>query len=242
MTDDDNTSGVAFDLRLGDWDTALEDVEEVDAVITDPPYGARTHSDESLAKQVVSATGQATRRRLGYSAWEPENVAEFVAAWAPRCRGWFVAMTSHDLIPDWERAYLEAGRYAFAPVPWIDKRPRLIGDGPSSWTCYLMVSRPRTTEFSRWGCLPGAYLPGARPASPVVGGKPLWLLEALIRDYTKRGDLVCDPCAGWGTTLLAAVSQGRRAIGSEVDPKTHALAIERAASGVTLDMFAGLPQ
>lgn len=226
------------ELRLGDWHTALSDVAMVDAVITDPPYGARTHDDESLAKQVVNATGQATRRRLGYSSWSTDDVREFVASWAPRCRGWFVAMTSHDLIPAWESAFTEAGRYAFAPVPWIDKRPRLIGDGPASWTCYIMVSRPRSAEFSRWGCLPGAYLPGKRPKSPVVGGKPLWLMEALVRDYTRPGDLVCDPCAGWGTTLLAALTQGRRAIGSEIDPKTHALACDRLNAGHTPDLFA----
>jgi 16S rRNA G966 N2-methylase RsmD len=38
----------------------------------------------------------------------------------------------------------------------------------------------------------------------------------LIRVYTNRGDVIMDPCAGWGTTLRAAVArQHRRVIGIE---------------------------
>lgn len=225
-----------IDFRLGRWEDVLADVGEVDAVITDPPYGARTHDDESLAKQVVSATGQATRTRLGYSEWTKEDVIIFCDHWMRRCRGWFVAFTSHDLISYWEGMAKACGRYSFAPVPWIDRRPRLIGDGPASWTCYLMVSRPKTTEFSRWGCLPGAYLPGKKDRFH-IGGKPTWLMRAIVRDYTRPGDLVCDPCAGGATTLIAAAMEGRRAIGCEMDPETYAKAKARIAKGFTADLF-----
>ena len=67
--------------------------------------------------------------------------------------------------------------------------------------------------------------------------KPLWLMRAIIRDYTRPGDLVCDPCAGGGTTLLAAAMEGRRAVGAEIDPKTYALAQKRIARGYTPTMF-----
>jgi site-specific DNA-methyltransferase (adenine-specific) len=225
------------DLRWGAWEDELANVVEVDAVITDPPYGARTHDDESLAKQVVNATGQATRSRLGYSAWTPTHVDAFVNSWAPRTKGWFCAFTSHDLIGAWEAAYERHGRYPFAPVPWIARRPRLIGDGPSSWTCYLMVSRPRNREYATWGCLDGAYLPGAREETLVVGGKPLWLMRAIVRDYTRPGELVCDPCAGGGTTLLAAGMEGRRSIGAEVDPDTHARATKRLSRALQTSLL-----
>ena len=66
-----------------------------------------------------------------------------------------------------------------------------------------------------------------RGANIVAGAKPPNLMRALVRDYTRPGDLVCDPCAGGGTTLLAAVQEGRRAVGSEMDPETHAKAVER---------------
>ena len=42
-------------------------------------------------------------------------------------------------------------------------------------------------------------------------------MEALVGDYTRPGDLVCDPTAGFGVTLSAALKMGRTAIGSEMD-------------------------
>lgn len=47
---------------------------------------------------------------------------------------------------------------------------------------------------------------------------PLPICELFVRAFTKPGDLVVDPFAGNGTTLLAAQRLGRRAIGYEVDP------------------------
>jgi DNA modification methylase len=52
-------------------------------------------------------------------------------------------------------------------------------------------------------------------------------MRAIVRDYSRPGDLVCDPCAGGGTTLLAAIMEGRRAIGSEIDPVTFEKAVKR---------------
>jgi len=86
----------------------------------------------------------------------------------------------------------------------------------------------------RWGTLPGAYQ-GAPDRGGHIGGKPLWLMNAIIRDYSRPGDLICDPCAGGGTTLIAAASQGRKAIGAEMDPVTHAKAMRRIEAGYTPD-------
>ena len=226
-----------IDLRLGDWRTALADVGMVDAVITDPPYGKRTHDGHDDGAEKRRGMIGREFKDVAYVSWTSCDVDFFVQTLAPKCRGWFCSMTSHDLIPSWETAYNKCGRYVFAPVPWIDRRPRLIGDGPSSWACYLMVSRPKNTEFSRWGCLDGAYLPGARESDRVIGGKPLWLMRAIIRDYTRPGDLVCDPCAGGGTTLLAAAIEGRRAVGAELDPATYAKAKRRLEAGYTPSLW-----
>lgn len=46
--------------------------------------------------------------------------------------------------------------------------------------------------------------------------KPVKLLEQLIEVFTDKGDVVIDPCAGSGTTLLAAIQCDRRAFGFEI--------------------------
>lgn len=46
--------------------------------------------------------------------------------------------------------------------------------------------------------------------------KPVPLLERLIEIFTDEDDVVIDPCAGSGTTLLAAKNLNRRAYGFEI--------------------------
>jgi DNA modification methylase len=67
-------------------------------------------------------------------------------------------------------------------------------------------------------------------------------MRALVRDYSRPGDLVVDPCAGGGTTLAAALLEGRRACGAEVNPHHHREAMNRLAGahvprGNTLSLF-----
>lgn len=46
--------------------------------------------------------------------------------------------------------------------------------------------------------------------------KPVKLLERLIKVFTDEGDVVIDPVAGSGSTLLAAMNCGRKAYGFEI--------------------------
>ena len=46
--------------------------------------------------------------------------------------------------------------------------------------------------------------------------KPVRLLENLIEIFTNPGDVVIDPCAGSGVTLLAAENLGRKGFGFEI--------------------------
>lgn len=219
-------------LHLGRWQDVLADVT-CDAVITDPPYGSRTHDGTNDHIASSDLPDGANRAPLAYPHWTADDVRAFVASWAPRCRGWFVAMTSHDLVPAYESAISAFDRLTFAPLPIIQKRPRLVGDGPASWTVYLVVSRLRGAPFNTWGCLPGAYFSHTEKNGVVAGAKPLALMRSIVRDYSRPGDLVCDPCAGGATTLLAALTEGRRAVGAELDPITFAAAQIRLNRGYT---------
>ena len=57
--------------------------------------------------------------------------------------------------------------------------------------------------------------------------KPLELMEHYILNSSNEGDVVLDPMMGSGSTLVAAVKHGRRAIGIEIDPEYFELCRER---------------
>ncbi len=230
-----------IDLREGRYQDTMSDVT-CDLLCVDAPYSAKTHTGHDGAPTVVAGyrKSDGTSRRstarsdLGYEGFTPEDVRAFVDFFAPRTRGWMVSITDHILAPAWSEAMAAHGRYVFAPIAWMapGSRVRLTGDGPALWTCQIVVSRPRTgtdrngRKFSKWGALPGGYV-YTQQRGIVVGNKPLALMLALVSDYSRPGDVVCDPCAGGGTTLLAAEKLGRDSIGSEMDPETWRKAASR---------------
>jgi site-specific DNA-methyltransferase (adenine-specific) len=80
----------------------------------------------------------------------------------------------------------------------------------------------------------------AEPISDVIGWcytgnklhptqKPLEVLQPLIASFSQPGDLVLDPFAGSGSSLLAAKTLGRRWLGIELDVGYHQIATQRLA-------------
>jgi hypothetical protein len=233
-----------------------------DALIVDAPYSAKTHnghrdgagtaanaaafalrhannpSSESRYAARKSAAGGSGRNDLTYPAWAPSDVARFVSAWDAFCSGWRVSITDNVLAPDWATEFSAVDLYPFAPLPLVEtgSRVRMSGDGPSGWTCWIIVARPRSREFASWGTLPGAYMQAAERdinsaggSDRIVGGKPLQSMSGLVRDYSRRGGLIVDPCCGAGTTLVAAKAQGRRSIGLDLSVEHLAIAARRLA-------------
>ncbi len=224
------TAKPSFRVLHGDYEDVLER-GRVDTLISDPPFHARVHDGHDKGVREMSADG-ANRKSLSYKAWSDTEVARFVESWSPRVRGWMVIMSDHKLQRDWERRLEQAGRYVFAPLPFVARgsRVRRQGDGPSSWTTWITVARPKTAEMAGWGTLRGEYTLPAKEKLLMTGAKPLWIMEQLVLDYSKPGNLIVDPCMGSGTTLLAAVQNGRRAIGCDVSLDAYNLTLERLST------------
>ena len=51
--------------------------------------------------------------------------------------------------------------------------------------------------------------------------KPVSLLKKIIEIFTDEGDVVIDPCAGSGSSLVAAIELNRKAYGFEIKKKFH---------------------
>ena len=231
---------MTIDLRLGRWQDVLADVE-CDALICDPPYSARTHDAHGRDAAAAAAMPDPKKapKPVPYACWSGDEMETFLRSWHPRVRGWISVITDHGLSRVVERVLCDVGRYVFAPIPIVEvgSRIRLAGDGPSSWTCWLIVARPKTRDFQRWGTLPGAYIGSGKGDREHIGGKDSGIMRAIVRDYSRPGDLVCDPCLGAATTAYAAACEGRRFVGCEMDPETFAKAQKRVSRGYTPTLF-----
>jgi site-specific DNA-methyltransferase (adenine-specific) len=216
------------ELWHGDCREVLPLLPRVDAVITDPPYSERCHAGhDSTAKD---ARDGATRAALGYKALSLEDVAWLAAQFDRACVGWVVWMTDSDLAPHVRNALESVGRTTFAPLPFFQpgRSVRLSGDGPSSWTDWIVVAR--TKAQMKWGTLPGGYVAGPGWNDKArMGGKPTLLMDALVADYSRCGNTVLDTHMGAGTTGVACVRAGRRFIGCEIDRDAFDIACERIA-------------
>lgn len=89
------------------------------------------------------------------------------------------------------------GNCEYGLVLYRDKLPKFNNEGRMIFNCF---DWPRDTKT-----------PKIHPTQ-----KPVPLLERLIEIFTNPGDVVIDPCAGSGSSLLAAANCGRRAYGFEI--------------------------
>jgi len=213
-------------LYLGDCRDILPTLPKVDAVITDPPYSARTHDGHDASSQGRRDGSDA--RMLGYAALTEQDATALAALFHAASLGWIVWMTDSELATYIRRQFDALGRTTFAPLPYHHpgRSVRLSGDGPSSWTDWIVVSR--TKAQNKWGTLGGGYVAGPGwDDKGRMGGKPTRLMQRIVTDYSRPGQIVCDPFMGAGTTGVACHTEGRRFVGIEIDEPSFDIACRR---------------
>lgn len=100
------------------------------------------------------------------------------------------------------------GNCEYGLILYKDKLPKFNNGGNMIFNCFDWVRDNDT--------------PKVHPTQ-----KPVPLLQKLIQIFTDENDVVIDPCAGSGTTLLAAANVNRRAYGFEIKKNFYKLAKER---------------
>lgn len=212
----------------------LLDGETADLCITDPPYNVRIGGN-------VSGLGQYHHREFMMASGEMSE-AEFVAFLKASLGN--AARVSregaiHFVFMDWRHIYplQTAGREVYSELKnicvWNKTNAGMgslyrskhelvavfkVGTAPHINNVGLgRHGRHRTNVWDHAGVNSfGAGRNEALSTHPTV--KPVGLVADAIMDCSNRGDLILDPFAGSGTTILASARTGRRAAAMELDP------------------------
>ena len=231
----------AVTLFHGDCLEVMPPLGQVDHLITDPPYNVSARGVGGRANTTIGrvprkdGTMREITRDFGEwdHDWDPEP---FIASVGDLIRpsGTLIAFTSEFLFEPYLRTGLEHRSLLYwrktNPAPNFRKQiVRAIEQ--AVWQ----------TKGGAWTFNAGGYRPNVWEG-PVTNGytcvntseervhptqKPLWLMREWVRLFTDEGDLILDPFAGSGTTLLAAKLEGRRAIGIEISEEYCRVAAER---------------
>jgi site-specific DNA-methyltransferase (adenine-specific) len=104
----------------------------------------------------------------------------------------------------------------------------------------LILFRDKLPKFNNHGKMIYNCIDWARDANTIKvhpTQKPVKVLEYLISIFTDVGDVVIDPCAGSGTTLLAAAQTGRRGYGFEIKKDFYKLAQTKVLNKIQIPLF-----
>lgn len=202
-------------LYCGDCLELLTDVENVEAVITDPPYGTRTkpRGDEWMVGEFANIL--------------PLVLPAIYKAGVPNCA--FYSFTSWTWMADW----------IMRCSPYFRMQNFIIWDkGRHSgrWTEYAWQFCWEGIYFGIRGPRPvRAYQPDVIHSAEKLSHpmqKPVDVIEKLILASTDEGHLVLDCFAGSGSTLIAAKQTGRKAIGIEIEESQCEIAANRLRQSV----------
>ena len=208
----------------------------VDVAVCDPPYSAHVHAQLGREDR---ADGRAARAALTFAALDETTARDVAAELCRVCRRWLILFTDERSIDLWARSVEAAGGLYVRAGAWIktDPMPQMSGDRPAAGTESIVIChapRLRGEGRMRWHGhgRPATYRgstkdPGERRRHPCA--KPLWLLRAILADFTDRGETVIDPFCGSGSTGVAALHLGRHFRGWEIDPRMADVARARLA-------------
>ncbi len=196
----------------GDCKEVLPQIERVDAVVTDPPFGINwsqaTWDDDRDDYPALMAWLVGECNRLVVDGWcfvfqSMPNVGHF-----------------HEWFPEGWRIYAACKNFAqIRPTGiWHSWDPVVFWSNGSKCRNKSAVNRDYFV-----GNVAGLFLEKAEHPSP----KPLDTMRHIVSIAVPDGGLVIDPFAGSGSTLVAAKYTGRRAIGIEMSERYCEIAASR---------------
>jgi site-specific DNA-methyltransferase (adenine-specific) len=201
--------------------------KSVDHVITDPPYSEHVHT-RSMRGAAAWKGVPSERADLGFGSLDGRTLLTASGEFARIARRWVLVFSDTESAHLWREALESRGLEYVRTCFWhkVCGTPQFTGDRPAvaceAITVCHQPGRKKWNGGGKQGIYPfpvAVERPGRQQDDARVHTtqKPLALMEALIRDFTNPGDLIADPFAGAGSTIVAAKRLGRLAVGWDYD-------------------------
>jgi len=210
----------------GDCRDILPHLDQVDLVLTDPPYGV-----DLKAKRQKLRGGALIERFGNYS---HEDTSEYIkSVVVPVICQCIDSTLATGVTPGTRNLWL------YTPADDVGCFYSAAGTGVGKWgfTCMQPIlyygSDPylRTGQGSRSNSFGQTYCNDANKfAHPCA--KPIRMWKALTSRVSLAGETILDPFMGSGTTLRAAKDLGRKAIGIEIEERYCEIAASRLSQEV----------
>lgn len=222
-------------LYLGDCLDVLPLLQPVNCVITDPPYETEAHT---LQRRVQRETIGNKKRRvssepLPFASISSELREDVSRQITTLSKGWVLVFCQVEGVLPWKNSLEASGAKYKRTMVWVkpDAMPQFSGDRPgmgyeSIVAAWCAAGRSSWNGGGRVGVFTCNKNDGSGPA-PHPTTKPRRLMTELVRLFSNEGDTILDPFMGSGTTGVAAVGQGRKFIGIELDPAYFDIACQR---------------
>ncbi|MGC0251540.1 DNA-methyltransferase [Pseudactinotalea sp. Z1748] len=214
----------------------------VDCVITDPPFDARTHDNTRSNRNGYGTSGNGNGNRtlsggsdVRFDAFTHENQLALFAELGRIARRWVVANLSTHTAFRFEVGPPPAGLQVLRVGAWVKTNPMPIisADRPAmGWEAIAYMHREDAKPSWNGGGRAGNYVLPTSQGSGHPTQKPIEMVRDWVRRFTNPGDVILDPFAGTGTTLRAALDEGRKVIAYEIDERWCEHAAGRLSQGV----------
>ena len=213
----------------------------IDCVVTDPPYRLTQHGSAGNTGGIMGkplyGTGKVfTHNDIDIEEYLPELYR--VLKDGTHC----YIMCNHRNLTHFLRVIDESGFHFIKCLIW-DKAHKIMGKFYMNRFEYiLLVSKGRERPVNDCGRDDIIRIPNVREKKSGQNihdcQKPVSLMQVLIENSTRRGEIVLDPFMGSGTTALASHRIERHYIGFEIDKVYYDLAMSRIrTSSCQLDLF-----
>lgn len=222
-------------LYHGDCQEIMQSLKEqsANAVITDPPYTERTHGKARSKRHKENGKHLLNIGVSAFSSITDEDLRLIMSECGRVSQGWVIATLDYKHAVEFDIDPPKGLKCQRIGV-WVktNPTPQITGDRPAQgWESIAYLHRAKGRSKWNGGGVHGNYITPIAPPEGHPTAKPLPILQDMVRKFTKPGDVILDPFAGSGTTLRAAVDEGRKAIGIELDERYCELIANRLAQG-----------